>query len=191
MSSGGSHPVLLPGVVLLSLGEDLPHPADRLRRRPGDPGRRRHCHHPAPPTRPLAVQHLGLSRGVSHGLSHARRRCPAKILGVRNESPCLSAPTPWFSAAARPVRTRLQRRQSRRSAPCRSDAIRGVFYRPPSRLLIVSSVGQGGPSCSARSNSSPNRLPFGNWSPRSQRHAATIARTSCRHSSSSPWSTFG
>ena len=36
------------------------------------------------------------------------------------------------------------------------------LYRPSSRLTIVSSVGQGGPSRSERRSSSPNRLPFGN-----------------------------
>jgi len=64
-------------------------------------------------------------------------------------------------------------------------------YRTSSRLVTTSSVGQGGPARSARRSSSPNHLPFGNSSPRSQRHAATIARTSCQHSSRSPWSTPG
>src|SRR3954470_22426675 len=68
-------------------------------------------------------------------------------------------------------------------------AVVGDFY--SSRLVIVSSVGQGGPALSNRRSSSPNRLPFGNWSPTSQRHPATIARTSCRQSSSSPRSTPG
>jgi histidinol phosphatase-like PHP family hydrolase len=73
----------------------------------------------------------------------------------------------------------------------RKQVTLGDAYRPSSRLVTVSSAGQGGPSRSERRNSSPNRLPFGNWSPRTQRHAATIARTSCRHSSSSPWLTPG
>lgn len=85
---------------------------------------------------------------------------------------------------------------SRRAAvssavPCRYHVAFGGSYSSPSRLFIVSSVGQGGPSCNACRNSSPKRLPFGNWSPSSQRHAATIARTSCRHSSSSSWSMLG
>ncbi len=58
-------------------------------------------------------------------------------------------------------------------------------YRRPCRPTITSSVGQGGPSRSAPRNSSLARFPFGNWSSRSHRHAATIARTSCRQSFSS------
>lgn len=71
------------------------------------------------------------------------------------------------------------------------DGVGGTYSGPPSRLVTVSSVGHGGPSRSTRRHSSPKRLPCGNWSPSSQRHAATIAITSCRHSSSSPWSTPG
>ncbi len=81
-----------------------------------------------------------------------------------------------------PIQLSLQRRQPRRLVPCRFQVTFGDFYRQSSRLVTVSSVGQGGPSRSERRNSSPNRLPFGNWSAGSQRHAATIARTSTSQS---------
>jgi hypothetical protein len=64
-------------------------------------------------------------------------------------------------------------------------------YGPPSRRITTSSAGHGGPSRRALSSSRAARCPFGNWSPGSQRHAATIARTRIRHSRSSSWSASG
>lgn len=58
-------------------------------------------------------------------------------------------------------------------------------------VVITSSVGHGGPSRSARSNRCPQRIPSGNWSSRSHRQAATIARTRCRHTSSNSVLTSG
>jgi len=55
----------------------------------------------------------------------------------------------------------------------------------------VSSAGQGGPFRSKPTISAAWRRPFGNSSRTSQRQAATIARTSRRHSWSRFWSTPG
>jgi hypothetical protein len=58
-------------------------------------------------------------------------------------------------------------------------------YGPANRRINTSSAGHGGPLRRVLTSSRATRGPFGNWSPASQRHAATIARTRTRHSSSS------
>jgi hypothetical protein len=58
-------------------------------------------------------------------------------------------------------------------------------YGPSGRRITTSSAGHGGPSRRALRSSRAARCPFGNWSPGSQRHAATMARTRIRHSLSS------
>jgi hypothetical protein len=58
-------------------------------------------------------------------------------------------------------------------------------YEPSGRRITTSSAGHGGPSRRALRSSRPARCPFGNWSPGSERHAATMARTRTRHSLSS------
>ncbi len=91
--------------------------------------------------------------------------------------------------ATRPRRCSQRRRD--RVRECESAWCASGSYRPACRATITSIVGQGGPSRSAHRNSFLARFAFGNWSPRSQRHAATIARTRCRQSRSSRWSTPG
>ena len=57
--------------------------------------------------------------------------------------------------------------------------------------ITTSSAGNGGPSRRALRSLCAARRPFGNSSPGSHRHAATIARTMVRQSRSSARSTFG
>jgi hypothetical protein len=77
---------------------------------------------------------------------------------------------------ARPVENLVSRPALK--APCRCR------YR--SGFITTSSVGHGGPARRAVSSARPALAPFGNWSPVSQRHAATIAKARRRHSWISP-----
>ena len=76
--------------------------------------------------------------------------------------------------------------------PPRPRCLPGVFVQgrgePTDHLvgaITASSVGHGGPLRRALRSSRAARCPFGSWSSRSQRHAATIARARIRHSRSS------
>jgi hypothetical protein len=78
----------------------------------------------------------------------------------------------------------LQKKRARLTLP-RNSRIDVLVYGPVSRRITTSSVGHGGPFRTVLTSSCPTHRPFGNWSPASQRHAVTIARTSPRHSPSS------
>jgi hypothetical protein len=80
---------------------------------------------------------------------------------------------------------RFDRRQSATRPSRTQQSAQSTTGRCTSRRITTSSAGHGGPSRRALRSSRAARCPFGNWSPRSQRHAATIARTRTRHSRTS------
>jgi hypothetical protein len=86
------------------------------------------------------------------------------------------------SDLALPAQGHSEHSRMRVASPCRG---RFPNYGTRARCITTSSAGHGGPARRAPRSSCPARFPFGSWSSRSQRHAATIARTSRRHARSS------
>jgi hypothetical protein len=94
-------------------------------------------------------------------------------------------PTKLCGRAGSGVRTLAQPtvHRAKQKAPSRRASWVAANY--GMRGHTASSVGHGGPARIAARSSGPARFPSGNWSSRSQRHAATIARTSRRQARSS------
>ncbi len=115
--------------------------------------------HPAP-TR-LGARHSTRSQERRRGSLSACKRIVGRLLGRASPG------TPWLGRVGGFQRVKdvpgCSRTQSR---------------------ITTSSAGHGGPSRRARRSLCAARCPFGNSSPASQRHAATIARTRVRQSRS-------